>query len=161
MDRNKVAELITIHEGKKNVAYRDTRNKLTVGIGFNLMRPGAYSIIESLDLNYDDVCSGKCKLDEAHIDIMFQIDLSNAIEDTVDCVHNFMMLPDDVQMALVDMMFNLGYGKFIKFRKLIAALEQLDYCTAVDEMLDSQWATQVPHRAKADSELVKQFCHKQ
>jgi GH24 family phage-related lysozyme (muramidase) len=101
------------------------------------------------------------QIDEAHIDIMFQIDLSNAIEDTVDCVHNFMMLPDDVQMALVDMMFNLGYGKFIKFRKLIAALEQLDYCTAVDEMLDSQWATQVPHRAKADSELVKQFCHKQ
>jgi GH24 family phage-related lysozyme (muramidase) len=62
MDRNKVAELITIHEGKKNVAYRDTRNKLTVGIGFNLMRPGAYSIIEGLNLNYDDVCSGKCKL---------------------------------------------------------------------------------------------------
>jgi lysozyme len=161
MNREIIAKVIEGHEGKRNVAYTDTKGILTVGIGFNLERHGAYSSIVGLDLNYDDVCMGKCKLTDEHIETLFDIDLTNAMEDTLDAVINLRSLPEDVQTAMVDMMFNLGYAKFIKFKKLIAALEHMDYCTAAIEMQNSEWAKQVPNRAKDDIQLVQRFCHQQ
>lgn len=60
----------------------------------------------------------------------------------------FITLPPGVQDALINMTFNLGFIGLLKFKKMIAALENKDYATAAREALDSLWARQVPARAK-------------
>ena len=51
-------------------------------------------------------------------------------------------------MVLVDMSFNLGKPKLMKFKKMIEALQRYDFETAADEMIDSAWYHQVGRRSK-------------
>jgi lysozyme len=158
MNRDKVAYLITKHEGKRYFTYIDTAGLPTIGIGFNLERVGARTLIEELKLDYSAVCNGTCRLDDIHINKLFEHDLDEAIKGATNAVGNLAMLPDDVQAVVVDMVFNLGFFGFRNFRRMIQALEKFDYCTAAVEMGNSKWAQQVPNRATENIELVKQFC---
>ncbi len=55
---------------------------------------------------------------------------------------------DDVRRSVViNMLYNLGYNKFMGFHKMISALRKHDYRTAADEMMNSLWAKQVKTRA--------------
>lgn len=58
------------------------------------------------------------------------------------------MLDEVRQNAIVNMMFNLGPGKFDKFKKMTAAIELKDWREAAAQMLDSVWAKQVGARAE-------------
>lgn len=49
--------------------------------------------------------------------------------------------------AILDMLYNLGLPKFLKFKKMIAALEVGDYDRAAEEALDSKWRHDVGDRA--------------
>jgi hypothetical protein len=49
--------------------------------------------------------------------------------------------------VLVNMAFNMGPDKLGGFKEFRKALEAGDYGRAVKEMLDSDWAWQVGHRA--------------
>lgn len=49
---------------------------------------------------------------------------------------------------LVDMCYQLGIAGLSKFKKMIAALRDMDYDKAADEMLDSQWHVQTPVRCE-------------
>ncbi len=60
----------------------------------------------------------------------------------------FDLLPEVVQLALVDMRFNLGPGRFRHFKKMIAAVKDQDFGKAAAEMKDSRWYQQVGLRAK-------------
>ena len=161
MDRTRIAQLIATHEGKRYLAYRDTAGLLTIGIGFNLERRGGKQHIEALNLNYDDVCSGTCSLEDDHVQQLFEYDMNQAIADAAEAVETFPSLPDEAQAVVVDMIFNLGSAGFRKFKKLIAALEVADFCTAANEMQDSQWSRQVLNRAKDDIYLIRQFCEEE
>ena len=57
------------------------------------------------------------------------------------------LLPDSVQDALLNMAFNMGVPRVMKFRKMWNALRLSDYETAAIEALDSNWASQVGERA--------------
>ena len=59
------------------------------------------------------------------------------------------------QRVIVDMVFNLGLGGFLRFQKTIAALEKHDYCEAAKEMLDSRWASQVGQRAERLAQMMR------
>ena len=59
------------------------------------------------------------------------------------------------QNVCVNMIFNLGLKGFLGFKKMIAALEQQDYETAADEMIDSLWAEQVKGRAVELAEIMR------
>ena len=54
------------------------------------------------------------------------------------------------------MIFQLGIGNVMKFKKMIAALQEKDFETASLEMLDSRWASQTPSRAEKLSLIVKE-----
>jgi len=58
------------------------------------------------------------------------------------------------KIALLDMLFNIGFPRFLKFKLMIAALEEQDYEEAALQMLDSKWATQVGSRAIELSEMI-------
>ena len=63
--------------------------------------------------------------------------------------------PPEVIKVCVHMTYQLGLRGFTQFKKFLAALQARDYATAADEMLDSQWATQTPARAKRLSDRVR------
>jgi len=50
--------------------------------------------------------------------------------------------------VIVNMLFNLGLPRLLKFKKMLKALREHDYERAADEMLDSKWAKQVGQRAE-------------
>jgi lysozyme len=52
------------------------------------------------------------------------------------------------QRILVEMAFNMGVGGLLTFRQMLAALQAGNYDAAATKMLQSDWATQVPARAR-------------
>lgn len=154
MDRDKAADLISAHEGRRYKAYADSLGIMTVGIGCNLERDSARERIAALGVDYAELCAGRSELNDSHVDALFTMDLNDAIAIATAAVANFWEHPDDVQHAIVDMIFNLGGPRFTKFKKAIDAFERKDYRKAAAEMASSKWAAQVPNRARADIELV-------
>jgi lysozyme len=62
---------------------------------------------------------------------------------------------DPVRHAvLMDMLFNLGLSRFIRFRKFLAAMERRDWPLAALEMEDSAWYRQVKSRARRLQAMV-------
>ena len=63
------------------------------------------------------------------------------------------------QGVLINMMYNLGWPRLSKFKKMLAAFESKDYKLASIEMLDSKWAVQVGRRATELSDIMKAGTH--
>lgn len=57
--------------------------------------------------------------------------------------------------ALISMAYQIGVSGLLKFRKMIAAIENNDWDSAAREALDSRWAVQTPERAKRHSEILR------
>jgi lysozyme len=58
------------------------------------------------------------------------------------------------QAVLLNMGFNLGVTGLLKFKKMLAACQSMDFKRAAAEMRSSAWAGQVKSRAE---ELIKQM----
>jgi lysozyme len=57
-------------------------------------------------------------------------------------------LNDARRLVIADMVFNMGYRRFLSFVKTNAALEAGDYSEAAAEMMDSKWYRQTGRRAR-------------
>lgn len=134
MNRQRLLDSLIGHEGIRNLPYEDTEGYLTIGIGHNLDNvPLSPRVIQMIC--EDDIASAEADLDS----------LWN---------HWKQDLSDARQNVIVEMVFNLGWTRFNKFVKFKQAIEDKDYDTAADEMLDSKWAKQVGRRAE---NLAKQM----
>jgi lysozyme len=114
--------------------YKDTVGKLTIGYGRNLDDVGI-SKREALELLRYDVFVANREL------------LSFPWYDSLTSCR---------KRALLNMMYNLGFTRFNKFKKMIKAFKIGDYNLAADEALDSKWAKQVGSRADRIAELIRQ-----
>ena len=154
-------DMLSKHEGRRNWVYDDSNgNRLypgnfpkgnrTIGVGFNLERADARKRIESINLDFDEVYSGKVKLNEDQIDYFLEKDIEMAIKDSKSYLgrESFEELPKLAQNVIIDMSFNLGLPKLNKFKELRKALLVKDYSTAADEMVNSKWYKQVGDRSK-------------
>ena len=134
MDRTALKRLLTLHEGRRDRPYKDSEGNLTIGIGHNLdAKP----------------------LSDRVIDLIFEDDIADAIADLNRVLPWWVTLSDNRQIVIVDMCFNLGIGRLLKFSKTIAALQAKDWETAADEMLDSKWARQVGIRATRLADMMR------
>jgi len=125
--------MILRHEGRRKKPYLDSVGILTVGVGRNLTANG---------------------LSWAEVELLFQHDIDRAIENLQ--WHNFALTISPRRLiALTDLMFQLGPVRFRGFRKMIAALEIAAYDIAADELLDSLYADQVPHRAQELADILR------
>ena len=126
--------LLKKHEGFRSKPYKCTAGKLTIGYGRNIEDNGI-TVDEALFL------------------------LENDIKKTIDsCNSNFSWFKDsssNVQLVVVNMVFNMGLNGFKKFKKTINLIENKEYKKASIEMLNSHWAKQVKGRALELSELIK------
>jgi len=128
-----VKELLVKHEGVRLKPYRCPAGKLTIGVGRNIEDNGITEA-EAMFLLANDI---------------------RRVELELEPFAWYNGLDDVRKAALVDMCFNLGLPRLLKFRKMIAALARRDYGEAAMEMLDSAWARQVGARAVRLSNMVK------
>jgi lysozyme len=68
--------------------------------------------------------------------------------------YGFNVLPEEVQLIIANMMFNMGRPRLSKFKGMKAGVDAQDWNKAADEMIDSAWYRQVPNRA---GRLVKRM----
>merc|ERR1712126_38026 len=87
-------------------------------------------------------------------DAYLRTDSANALRDSRRLYQDFDRLPSEVQLIIADMMFNLGYSRLSRFRKMKAAVQRRDWNAAANEMMDSRWYHQVGRRS---SELVRRM----
>lgn len=121
-----LCKTIIRHEGLRLKPYRDTVGKLTIGVGRNLDDCGI-SEREALDLLENDLIRCESQLHQQS----WYFDLNEVR-----------------QGVLIELTFNIGFEKVLKFEKMIAALTEANYSEAAKELLDSAWAKQVgPARA--------------
>jgi lysozyme len=114
------------HEGVKYDLYLCTAGKQTIGVGRNLDDVGITDD-EAMYLLGNDIKRVGEEL-EARVSILPE-------------------LSENRKIVLMNMTFNLGINRLLKFKNFFAALEDKDYQKAADEMLDSIWAKQVGSRA--------------
>lgn len=131
----KVEALILDHEGMRLKPYRCTAGKLTIGAGRNLEDEGI-SVEEAMFLLRNDLMGTK--------DMLARV---------IPCWHK---LSDNRKMVLIDMCYNLGMPRLLKFKMMLAALVTGDYNRAAREMLDSKWAKQVGQRAKTLAAMMRE-----
>ena len=128
-----LAEMIQRHEGVRRIPYLDSLGIFTVGYGHNMQRP----------------------LSQAVIDQIFSEDLQEAINECVHAFPWFADLTDARKNAMVDLCFNLGLTRLLKFQHFLTAMAAGQYETAANELLDSLWARQVKHRALELATLIR------
>jgi lysozyme len=121
-------------EGFRARPYRCTANKLTIGYGTN--------IEDGIDA------------DEAMFLLEHRVDKS--ISACLKAFPWFASLDPIRQGVVVRMVYQIGIGGVLEFRKFCAAMAAGDYETAADEMLDSKWArTDTPARAMRESVTLR------
>ena len=131
----RIKDYIKSNEGLRLKPYHCSANKLTIGYGRNLDDVGIFQ-------------------DEA--DQMLGNDIRRSEKDLESIFTEYFLyhLEVDVIIVLIDMMFNLGKTRFSTFIKLIQAIKDGDYKEASKQILDSNYAKQVPNRASRNAKMM-------
>jgi lysozyme len=129
---SELTDLIAEHEGKSLTMYTDTVGVPTIGYGHNLQTP----------------------ISEHAAKVILADDVKVAIDELDDRMDWWRDLPDPAQLVLASMVFNLGWPRFSRFKKLIAALEDRDFNEAAAQMEDSLWYQQIKTRGPALKQLM-------
>tara|TARA_Y100000401_G_C8244263_1_gene184686 strand:+ start:272 stop:724 length:453 start_codon:yes stop_codon:yes gene_type:complete len=136
MDLEILKKELTEDEGCKNEIYLDHLGYKTFGIGH---------LVKAKDPENDmDVGT---PVSDQRVAECFAEDIDKVIEDCIILYDDFYTLPDEVQLIIANMMFNLGRPRLTAFRKMKAAVDDHNWIEAAIQMEDSKWAKQVPNRA--------------
>jgi lysozyme len=128
-------KLLTRDEGLRLKPYRCTAGKLTIGVGRNL----------------EDVGITKAEAEQ-----LLANDISRVVVDIVKRIPWAMNLDDARFSVIHSMVFQMGIGGVMNFRKFLTALQMGDYTKASIEMMDSKWAQHdSPARAKRLAEVMR------
>jgi lysozyme len=119
MNTEKLTSLIKQHEGYRQFRYLCTAGRNTIGYGRNLDDKGV-SMPEAEELLKNDIDYYCAKLAQT--------------------VSSFNQLSDARQAVLIDIAFNCGLSGLMKFRKMLSAINNLDYALAAAEIIDSEIA---------------------
>ena len=79
---------------------------------------------------------------------LFAEDIEKVLEDCTILYDNFYELPEEAQLIIANMMFNLGRPRLSAVKLMKAAVDDHNWVEAAIQMEDSKWAKQVPNRAK-------------
>jgi len=130
----KLIEMLKRHEGLRLKPYYCTAGKLTIGYGRNLEDVG---------------------ISEHEASLLLSGDVIETEQDIKSIFLNFNDFTENRQIALMNMLFNLGKTKFLKFKKMIKAIKNNDWNEVAIQAKDSKWYTDVKDRAIEVVQLLK------
>ena len=123
-------------EGVKYEVYLDHLGYPTFGIGH-------------LITDDDPECGASVgtKVDSDRVQEAFETDVESVLSDCERLYVQFEHLPEEAQLIIANMMFNMGYTRLSKFKGMKRGVDARDWESAADEMGDSKWYRQVTRRA--------------
>lgn len=141
MDLERLQKQLEVEEGKRNLAYQDSKGIWTIGIGHNVeTRP----------------------ISDLAVKIIFEDDVNTVVE-LLDKYLPWWRNEDAVrQNALIDLGFNLGVGpseedkegKLLTFKNTLKCWKEKDYVGASNGLAASLWYKQVGSRGKRIVKMV-------
>ena len=137
MDLAVLREQIEADEGCKYEIYLDHLGLPTFGIGH---------LVTETDEEYNQPVGTTITADR--VAECFNKDVRTVLEDCERLYPDFDTLPEEVQLIIANMMFNMGYPRLSKFKGMKAGVDARDWQQAADEMVDSKWYRQVTNRAE-------------
>lgn len=139
-----IKEDLVRHEGYVTEIYLCSEGYPTFGIGH---------MITEQDMEYTWPIG--TPVEDERILQVFHDDCKEAINDAEHLVSDLYSHPDRVIRVLVNMAFNIGRPRLSRFKKMLAAIEEQNYTTASQEMIDSRWYNQVGRRSKELVEIMR------
>ena len=136
MNIEKLREELKVDEGCINEIYLDHLGYHTFGIGHLITDKGK---------EWGDPVG--TKISTKRINECFKNDIEIVFKELDRSLSWWRELPEDIQLVLANMCFNLGITRLKKFKKFLTALSERNWELAATEMMDSRWATQVKQRA--------------
>jgi lysozyme len=124
-------------EGCVNAIYLDHLNLPTCGIGH---------LITEWDEEHGQPVG--TTISDDRVAQLFEKDVKVTLEECRVLYGNFDDLPEEAQLILANMMFNMGRPRLSKFKKMNRAIADGDYLEASLQMEDSRWYKQVTNRAE-------------
>ena len=128
------------HEGFRDTVYSDSLGFATIGYG-HLVLP--------TDNFVEGTTYSKEMLEEV-FDNDFKIAHDSANELLTNIEHN-----DIIKGVIIEMCFQLGKPRVMKFKKMWEALKNNDLETASKEMIDSNWHKQTTKRCESLANVMK------
>lgn len=137
MNREKIRQHMIAEEGLKLTLYKCPADQWTIGVGHNLQSRGISEKVALAILDEDiDVC----------------------LEELQRNIPHFEAHPEPVKETLLDLCFNLGIARLMKFKKTLHYIEEglttKNYTKAANELMISAYARQLPNRAKRNHERL-------
>lgn len=127
---------LEVDEGRIEKIYKDHLGYLTFGIGHLIL------ISDPENGSPVDTPVSAERVNEA-----FEKDVQVVLKDCEILYPDFYEKPEEVQLIVANMMFNMGRSRLTKFRNMKKAVDKKNYMLAADEMIDSNWYKQVTNRA--------------
>ena len=143
MNIEQLRKELELDEGCKHETYLCSQNVVTGGIG--------HMITEWDDEKYAEV---GVEISDEQVKAWFDKDIETVLSDCELLYDDFDHLPEEAQLIIANMMFNLGYPRLKKFIGMKAGVDARDWNKAADEMIDSNYYKQLPNRA---GRLVKRM----
>jgi lysozyme len=137
MNLIKLQDEIANDEGIMYETYHCSLGHLTGGIGH---------LITEWDEEFYEKPIGT-KVPNEQVNDWFEKDIKVTINDCKIIFDNFDNLPEEAQLVIANMCFQLGRPRLSKFKNFIAAVKDEDWQRAGDEMQDSRWYKQTTNRA--------------
>ena len=135
MNLTRLRNTLIRHENLKLLPYKCTAGKLTLGVGRN---------IEDRGISKETAMQ---MLDE---------DIEICLNELMERLDYFETLPTEVQETLVNLCFNMGISRLMKFQLMLGAIQAGQYELAAKELLDSRYARQVGKRSEELADILRQ-----
>jgi len=150
-------------EGLRLQTYKCPAGYDTIGYGHNLEANGLpEEILEDLKAEgivYDPNNRNDLAITHGIADRLFGIDALNAESSLRQIFPSFGLFSENRQIALIDMMFNLGTGRFRGFKKMINAIKLGKWHMAAMEAEDSLWYRKLTfeYKSKRAERVIKKL----
>ncbi len=143
MNIEQLREEVAADEGCVYEVYLDHLGLATFGIGHLV-----------IDTDEEYGAEVGTPVSEERVNHCFNNDVQAVLMDCYQLYEDFDDLPEEVQLIIANMMFNMGRPRLSKFKGMKRGVDARDWNAAADEMVDSRWYKQVTNRAKR---LVKRM----
>jgi hypothetical protein len=153
-ERSQTETMIIASEGRRRKLYFDSLGHPSVGIGFNLERSDAPTLLQKLGADWVAIMDGKAELTDEQIDTLFRWCFDEALAYAQKLFPNWEDLIPEARMVLTDMSFQL-HARLLGFVKMRDAVAHEDYGRMVSEMRQSLYAKQVPTRCARNAAVIE------
>ena len=137
MNIDQLREELKIDEGVKYEIYLDHLGLPTFGIG--------HLVVEGDPEHGEPVGT---PVSESRVNECFDKDVEIMLGECRKLYDDFDDLPEEAQLIIANMMFNMGRPRLSKFIGMKRGVDDRDWNAAADEMVDSRWYRQVTNRAE-------------